>query len=143
MSPAYYLVLGAALAAIPGCDKPSANPPGPDGSGESLIGIWADLANAPETDPRVCCFYDTTREDPCAPDTLILRADGTLTFTSIPDEPSRYSIVGDTLYRIRGSEFPDTSRFAFALRHDTLYFPITPLCEHKSLPARFRKIPPE
>ena len=129
------------LTLLMGCDKPSTDPPGPDGPEAKLIGKWADLSNAPETDPRVCCFFDSTREIPCAPDTLILRADGTMTFTSVIDEPSHFTVAGDTLYRFRGFNFEDTLRYGFSLSHDSLYFPITPLCTQNPPPARFRKVP--
>jgi hypothetical protein len=130
-----------ALILLTCCGGPSTDPPDPQRPAPELLGVWADLSNAPGTDPRVCCFFDSTRIDPCAPDTLILRADGTLTFTSVIDEPSHFTIAGDTLYRFRGFNFEDTLRYGYSLSHDTLYFPITPLCGGKSLPARFRKVP--
>lgn len=129
------------LTLLTGCDKRSTNPPDPDRSENWMIGKWADLANAPGTNPRVCCFFDSTREIPCAPDTLILRADGTMIFTSVVDEPSHYTVAGDTLYRFRGFDFEDTLRYGFSLSHDTLYFPITPLCTQNPPPVRFRKVP--
>lgn len=129
------------LSLLMGCDKRSTNPPDPDGSGNRLIGKWADLSNAPDTDPRLCCFFDSTREIPCAPDTLILRADSTMTFTSVIDEPSHYTVKGDTLYRFRGFDFEDTLRYGFSLSHDSLFFPVTPLCTQNPPPARFRKVP--
>jgi hypothetical protein len=64
-----------------------------------------------------------------------------MTFTSVIDEPSHFTVAGDTLYRFRGFNFEDTLRYGFHLSHDTLYFPITPLCDHNPLPARFRKVP--
>jgi hypothetical protein len=129
------------LTLLTACDKPSIDPPDPEGPAAKLIGKWADLSNAPETDPKVCCFFDSSREIPCAPDTLILRADSTMVFTSVIDEPSRFTVKGDTLYRFRGLDFEDTLRSGFSLSHDTLFFPITPLCSQNPPPARFRKVP--
>lgn len=142
MVPAPYTVL-LALAILSACGKRATEPPVPEAPAAKLIGKWADLANAPGNEPRVCCFYDSTREDPCAPDTLILRADGTMAFTSVIDEPSHFTVAGDTLYRFRGFNFEDTLRYGFTLSRDSLYFPITPLCGHRAIPgpARFRKVP--
>jgi hypothetical protein len=123
-----------------GCGKRSPNQPD-SGAGKGLVGKWADLANAPGILDRQCCFYDSTAAEPCGPDTLILREDGSMAFTSVIDEPSSYRVAKDTLYRFRGSNPDDTLRYAFTLRHDTLRFATSPLCQHKVFSPRYLKVP--
>jgi hypothetical protein len=115
----------------------------PDGEmGESLLGKWSDLSHAPETVDRHCCFFDSTREEPCGPDTLVLNSDSSMRFTSLPDEPSTYWVAKDTLYRFKSGNREDTLKYAFILRHDTLSFAVSPLCDHVSLASRYRKVRP-
>jgi hypothetical protein len=124
-----------------GCGKDSPSRPETGKDLSSFVGKWADLSSAPETAHRQCCFYDSTAENPCGPDTLILRADSSMAFTSVLDEPSLYWIDGDTLYRFKGMNREDTLKFAFTLDHDTLNFPQAPLCDHNPIPSHYRKVP--
>lgn len=111
-------------------------------SGASLLGKWSDLSHAPETIDRQCCFFDSSAEEPCGPDTLVLNPDSSMRFTSLPDEPSMYWVAKDTLYRFKSGNREDTLKYAFTLRHDTLSFALSPLCDHISLAARYRKVRP-
>ncbi|MDB5103481.1 MAG: hypothetical protein JWP91_1170 [Fibrobacteres bacterium] len=131
--------LGALSAGLAGCEKHSTSGGGPEES--ALIGKWADLSNAPGTLDRQCCFYDSTAGDPCGPDTLILRRDSSMSFTSVIDEPLRFWVDEDTLYRFRGDNRADAVRFAFSIRHDTLSFAVSPLCDHNPISSRYRKVP--
>ncbi|MDB5051702.1 MAG: hypothetical protein JWO30_4773 [Fibrobacteres bacterium] len=132
--------LACVLALAQSCGKHSPSQPD-SGAAKGLVGKWADLANAPGTLVRECCFYDSTAEEPCGPDTLILREDGSMTFTSVIDEPSSYRVAKDTLYRFRGSNPDDSLKSAFTLSRDTLSFATSPLCQHKVFSPRYRKVP--
>ncbi|HKP94350.1 MAG TPA: hypothetical protein VJ385_01215 [Fibrobacteria bacterium] len=124
-----------------GCPGHSPSQPGNGADTVSLVGKWADLANAPGTIDKRCCFFDSTAAEPCGPDTLILRADGSMAFTSVPDEPFQYRVLGDTLYRFLGPNREDTLKYAFTHRGDTLSFAVTPLCDHNPIASRYRKVP--
>ena len=130
------MAIWAAPLCLGDCDRHSTSPI-PDAG--RFIGKWVDLASLETTASPHCCFFDSTRPPPCPPDTLVLRADSTLAFTSLPDEPSTFAIRNDTLYRYRASNPANPERFAFTLAHDTLNFALAPLCVSRGFTARYRK----
>jgi hypothetical protein len=136
MRPFHALPMSIALLAA--CARDGASPPRPP----DLSGAWVDVASLPGSPLARCCFFDSTREgNPCPPDTLKLGADGSMRYTSLPDEPATFAATEDTFYYIRQSgDHRDTSRFTYRLRGDTLDFAIAPLCAHADLPGRYLKI---
>lgn len=107
----------------------------------ALSGDWIDENGIEYSPGGTCCFLDPVRDPPCPPDTLRLGEDGSMRFTSVPDEPASYFATSDTFYRIRGAgEFRDTMPFEYSRSGDTLQFVASPLCPSKGIPARYRKV---